>query len=390
MNHIIKFVVIGLMLGCVNQVCAQGSGSSKIAVSINNAGDRLNIAYVPLDSIGLVAEHLHEVKTLLGRAVFEFPESTHGYVARITFPDCTNSESVAKRITLLVFPGDNIKIGGTMMPMYLEAFVEGSPIYKSFLEHRSRRFKNMEVMTAETQQKITDMESKQASAETIKPLKELLASYSSEINRVKYEYIVTNPAQELSALYFMEQIVPATQMIDIYGMFSSNLREGRVAVMLDRQLEIYKAAAAKEKARVALGVGTMAPDFALLDLNERKFQLSSLRGKYVVLDFWGSWCGWCMKDMVNLKVAYAKYKDRIEVVGIDCRETEKHWRESVARESLPWTNLFNGTEDDVLKLYKVEGFPTKIIISPEGKIVGIFVGDGAEFYQELEKILEHK
>ena len=65
----------------------------------------------------------------------------------------------------------------------------------------------------------------------------------------------------------------------------------------------------------------LAPDFELPDLQGNPLKLSSLRGKYVVLDFWGSWCVWCIRGIPAMKEAYTKHKDKMEILGIDCRDT---------------------------------------------------------------------
>ena len=59
----------------------------------------------------------------------------------------------------------------------------------------------------------------------------------------------------------------------------------------------------------------LAPDFELPDLQGNPLKLSSLRGKYVVLDFWGSWCIWCIRGIPGMKEAYSKYKDKMEILG---------------------------------------------------------------------------
>ena len=66
-----------------------------------------------------------------------------------------------------------------------------------------------------------------------------------------------------------------------------------------------------------------APDFELPDLQGNPLKLSSLRGKYVVLDFWGSWCIWCIRGVPRMKEAYSKYKDKMEILGVDCQDTEE-------------------------------------------------------------------
>ena len=118
----------------------------------------------------------------------------------------------------------------------------------------------------------------------------------------------------------------------------------------------------------------------------RHLILASFKGKYVLLDFWGTWCGWCIKGIPDMKEYYAKYKDRIEFVGIDCRDTEEKWKEGVAKHELPWTNLYNGDGQEIVIAYGVQGYPTKIIIDPEGKIVEAFLGEDPALYKKLDEL----
>ena len=89
------------------------------------------------------------------------------------------------------------------------------------------------------------------------------------------------------------------------------------------------AAPAAEATEVAVD-GELAPDFELPNLQGSTIKLSSLRGKYVVLDFWGSWCVWCIRGIPSMKEAYTKYKDKMEILGVDCRDTEEAWKAAVS------------------------------------------------------------
>ena len=136
------------------------------------------------------------------------------------------------------------------------------------------------------------------------------------------------------------------------------------------------------KAEIASGT-IAAPDFTLPDLAGKKVSLSDFRGKWVVLDFWGSWCGWCVKGFPALKDAYARYGDRIVVIGIDCNETEDAWRAGVEKYQLPWINLYNGDNRDLYTAYNIQGFPTKAIINPEGRLVDLTTGEDPSFFTRL-------
>lgn len=141
------------------------------------------------------------------------------------------------------------------------------------------------------------------------------------------------------------------------------------------------------KAEVASGAIT-APNFTLPDLNGKQVSLSDFRGKWVVLDFWGSWCGWCVKGFPALKQAYEKYGDKIVVIGIDCNESEDDWRAGVKQHQIPWLNLYNGHDRKLYSDYNIEGFPTKAIINPEGKLVDLTTGEDPTFYDRLAKFVE--
>ncbi|MDE6037088.1 MAG: TlpA family protein disulfide reductase, partial [Duncaniella sp.] len=126
-----------------------------------------------------------------------------------------------------------------------------------------------------------------------------------------------------------------------------------------------------------------APDFTLPDLNGKNVSLSDFKGKWVVLDFWGSWCGWCVKGFPALKDAYAKYGNKIVVIGIDCNESEEDWREGVKKHELPWLNLYNGDNRELYEAYNISGFPTKAIINPDGKLVDLTTGEDPSFFTRL-------
>ncbi|MBR2291495.1 MAG: TlpA family protein disulfide reductase [Prevotella sp.] len=132
----------------------------------------------------------------------------------------------------------------------------------------------------------------------------------------------------------------------------------------------------------------MAPDFELPDLQGNPLKLSSLRGKYVVLDFWGSWCIWCIRGIPHMKEAYAKYKDKMEILGVDCRDTEAKWKAAVEEHALPWLQVRCPDEQlqSIASKYNIEGFPTKAVIDPEGRLVKVIVGEDPAFYTFLDEL----
>ena len=207
------------------------------------------------------------------------------------------------------------------------------------------------------------------------------------ITAAEMDFVRQHPTSECAAVLLHE--LPADKVKEAYEMIDASVKNGRmknyIALAMGKADEELK----RVEAAKALEVGNEAPDFTLQDINGQPLSLSSLRGKYVVIDFWGSWCTWCMKGMPKMKKYYKKYKEKMEILGIDCNETEKMWKEAVRLNRLPWKHVINAKgEDSVLTLYAVDGFPTKMVIDPEGRIARLFVGEDPSFYPYLDELFQ--
>ena len=167
------------------------------------------------------------------------------------------------------------------------------------------------------------------------------------------------------------------------SLFSPAVRQGRMKDFITQSVAEVRAYHHQDD---GLPEGTPAPPFTLRDINGRPLALSSLRGKYVILDFWGSWCGWCIRGIPRMKEYYAKYAGRFEIIGIDCNETEDKWRAAVRTHDLPWLHVYCPRGARVLTDYLIEGFPTKVIINPDCNIVRTVTGEDPVFYDFLDRL----
>lgn len=135
-------------------------------------------------------------------------------------------------------------------------------------------------------------------------------------------------------------------------------------------------------------VGDRAPIFSLPDSNGEMVSLSGFKGKYVVLEFWGTWCGYCIKDIPAMKEYHAKYKGKIEFIGIAFRDSEKRWKEALAKHKMNWVNLLS-PDEKLSTTYGIEGYPTKIIVNPEGIIIWKYLGEATDFYRKLDELFKN-
>ena len=178
------------------------------------------------------------------------------------------------------------------------------------------------------------------------------------------------------------------ELKELLDLIAEPVRNGVMAPMYQSIKQAYEKQEERRKAQEKIKEGAPAPEFTLKDINGKDFALSSLKGKYVILDFWGSWCGWCIKGIPDLKKAYEKYKGQLEIVGIDCNDTEEKWKAAVEKHTLSWIHVRNEGNPDVTLLYGIEGFPTKIILDKEGNIVKTVVGEDPEFYKHLDALMK--
>ena len=89
-----------------------------------------------------------------------------------------------------------------------------------------------------------------------------------------------------------------------------------------------------------------------------------------------------------MKEYYKKYSDKLEILGVDCNDPEKKWKNAVKNLNLPWKHVYNPKDSyEILKKYQIQGFPTKILVDPEGKIAKTIVGEDPNFYQYLDQLL---
>ena len=204
-------------------------------------------------------------------------------------------------------------------------------------------------------------------------------------------YVKAHPDQDAAAA-LIALLEDDTEAIEAAAALLTDRARGSRAASLYKGLLAAAKREAEEEARQEGLAGSPAPDFTLKDINGKPLALSSLRGKWVIIDFWGSWCKWCIKGIPDMKEYYAKYNSKMEILGVDCNDTVEKWKAAVKEYELPWKHVYwdkdDETCDNPIALYGVRGFPTKVVINPEGKVAKIIVGEDPEFYDYLDEVLK--
>ena len=147
----------------------------------------------------------------------------------------------------------------------------------------------------------------------------------------------------------------------------------------------------KETFETTVAVGQPAPDFTQNDTAGHPVSLSSYRGKYVLLDFWASWCGPCREENPAVVLAYKKYHNKgFEILGVSLDQNEQSWKKAIRIDKLTWTHVsdLKYWNNAVAKVYGVQGVPQNFLIDPQGKIIARGLR-GEELDKQLSEIYKN-
>ena len=201
------------------------------------------------------------------------------------------------------------------------------------------------------------------SEEEEKALSEKRMNLLNQAKEETHMFVRSNPAS-YAAMYLLGGLYNNMELDEYVAVFESFDPE-LLATSLGREM--------REKIDIALRteVGGTAPEFEKKDMNGQMVKLSDYRGKYVLLDFWGSWCSPCRGEIPHLRHLYEVCGKDFNMISVSIDERDTDWKKAVQEEGMQWHQLCDqkGRKGPVVIEYQVFGIPDCIVLDPEGKIV---------------------
>ncbi len=286
--------------------------------------------------------------------------------------------------TPVVFFGENKDITITANVNSIDkATIEGSPItdiYTKFIENIPSNDR-MGQIEQEYQRAAAS-----ADEETIAALRKEVSEIMDEQKAYFIEFVKSNTnnvvganmALQAASEFEYDEFKP---MVDQFE--ASIGAEHKYVVALKKMLEPMQKA---EEARKATEIGAVAPDFTLETISGETLALSSLRGNYLLVDFWASWCRPCRDENPNVIAAYNTFKDKgFDVLSVSLDRDSTAWRKAVGEDGLSWSQVIDASGDIATK-YGVSSIPFTLLLDKDGKIVAKNLR-GEELTNKLNELL---
>lgn len=239
---------------------------------------------------------------------------------------------------------------------------KGSPsqdIYQSFMTTLTPKIKSLFGDKS--------MQSSPISASVKDSLNKQIELKETDLTNTIINLLKANNQSAVSTLFLIQTttMVPYIKdhVADLYALLDGPAKKGPFAELIEKSLQ-----------SASLGkIGTVLPEFKQNDVNGKSVSLSSLRGKYVLIDFWASWCGPCRAENPNVVKAFNAYKDKgFTVLGISLDQDKAKWLDAIKKDGLTWTHLsdLKYWNNEVAVQFGIQSIPANFLIDPKGVILG--------------------
>lgn len=226
-------------------------------------------------------------------------------------------------------------------------------------------------------------EEDKASEDFQKSIESRYEAISQESNDVYKSFIQSNPNSFISvvALNSFAGSSPDVEKVEpVFNLLSAGMKNTKEGKAFSEKIEKLK----------TIAIGAIAPEFAQESPDGKQIKLSDFRGKYLLIDFWASWCGPCRKENPNVVEAYNKYKVKnFEILGVSLDSKKDAWLAAIEKDGLTWSQVsdLGYWKNAVAQQYAVQSIPQNFLLDPNGKIIAKNLR-GEDLSKKLAELLQ--
>ena len=247
--------------------------------------------------------------------------------------------------------------------------IEGSPASES-LHELFEKYRVKDSALYNTFMLIDSLQKKNVSDSALTVTRLQRDEQIKQMNKMVTEFInsSSSPAARYYALGMASRTMGQEEVLALATASADKFKEHSGLAKIKSLLTVQKPAAAPGYALL----NKQAPEINLPDPTGKLFSLASLKGKYVLIDFWASWCGPCRKENPNVVAAYNKYKDKnFTILGVSLDKEKDEWIQAIKDDKLTWNHVsdLKQWESSMVGLYQFDGIPFNVLVDPQGKII---------------------
>lgn len=283
----------------------------------------------------------------------------------------------ASRIRFFLDSGDRMKIDAEIKGNYVDYTVSGNPISEQLAEARKMKLPLFrERVDFETEY------NKKAREELSEQEQEAYWENRNRNNEKYAEqsllYIREHPESEYSARLLLE-IRDREQVSQLYDDLHPDVKSSFFGNVLSKMIRGW----------AITTPGVSFPGFRFQTLDGDTLIFDRYRDKYIVIDFWGSWCTPCLAEIPDLKSLYETYGDDLLIIGIACNDNPERLKRTLDEYNITWPQVIEGEKEDNMysTIYGIRAYPTKILIGPDRKVIKSYTGIDRDFYSDIDSIL---
>ena len=214
-----------------------------------------------------------------------------------------------------------------------------------------------------------------------------LDSLALDMRKKIYEFVESNSdchgmAEVISEELIIRSYLKPEEFLNVYNLYSDRIKQSFYGKKLKEYID--------ETNTPPINIGDKIIDFKMKDVHGNEVSISEFKEKYVLIDFWASWCGPCRADNPNLVKAYATYNSKgFEIIGISLDTDKNAWLKAIEKDNLSWTNLsdLKGWKNSLAAHYKIKGVPTNMLLDKNGNIIEIDL-HGTKLLDKLNEIFK--